>query len=60
VAHPDKGNVRELHALLRISDAAQVPHRLAPELGEHTDEILAEVGYTHDEVSELRSRGAVR
>jgi crotonobetainyl-CoA:carnitine CoA-transferase CaiB-like acyl-CoA transferase len=58
--HPTKGNVRELHVLLRVSDARQVPHRLAPELGEHTDEILAGVGYGPGEIAALRARGAVR
>jgi crotonobetainyl-CoA:carnitine CoA-transferase CaiB-like acyl-CoA transferase len=60
VPHREKGNVRELHVLLRVSDAIQVPHRLAPELGEHTDEILAEVGYTPEEIARLHAQGAVR
>jgi crotonobetainyl-CoA:carnitine CoA-transferase CaiB-like acyl-CoA transferase len=57
--HPVKGNVRELHALLRVSDAAQVPHRLAPELGEHTTAILSHLGYTTDEIDDLRADHAV-
>ena len=39
------GNVRESHVLVRVSDAESTPHRLAPELGEHTDEILTWLGY---------------
>jgi crotonobetainyl-CoA:carnitine CoA-transferase CaiB-like acyl-CoA transferase len=58
--HPVKGNVRELHALVRVSDAVQVPHRLAPELGAHTDEILSELGFTADEISALHADNAVR
>jgi crotonobetainyl-CoA:carnitine CoA-transferase CaiB-like acyl-CoA transferase len=60
VAHREKGNVRELHVLLRVSDAEQVPHRLAPGLGEHTDELLREVGCDADEIASLRASGAVR
>jgi crotonobetainyl-CoA:carnitine CoA-transferase CaiB-like acyl-CoA transferase len=60
VAHPEKGNVRELHVLLRVSDAEQVPHRLAPELGEHTDELLAQLGCDEEEITQLRTAGAVR
>jgi crotonobetainyl-CoA:carnitine CoA-transferase CaiB-like acyl-CoA transferase len=58
--HPVKGNVRELHRLLRVSDAAPVPHRLAPELGEHTTAILAQLGYTAEEIDALKADGAVR
>ena len=60
LSHPDKGNVRELHVLVRASDAAQVPHRLAPELGEHTDEILLQFGYTAEEIAALRAQRAIR
>jgi crotonobetainyl-CoA:carnitine CoA-transferase CaiB-like acyl-CoA transferase len=36
----------------------KVRHR-PPELGEHTDEILAEIGYAHDEINKLRGSGVV-
>jgi crotonobetainyl-CoA:carnitine CoA-transferase CaiB-like acyl-CoA transferase len=58
--HAVKGAVRELHVLLRVSDAEQVPHRLAPELGEHTETILAELGFSAKEIAALRETGAVR
>ena len=31
----------------------------APALGEHTDEVLAEIGYTTDEIAELRNKHIV-
>ena len=31
----------------------------APELGEHTESILLELGYTWEEITELKQRGAV-
>jgi crotonobetainyl-CoA:carnitine CoA-transferase CaiB-like acyl-CoA transferase len=60
VWHPTKGNVRELHVLLRVTDAEQVPHRLAPEPGEHTDEILGRFGCSADEIARLRTDKVVR
>ena len=31
----------------------------APELGEHTEEVLLELGLTWDEITELQERGAI-
>jgi crotonobetainyl-CoA:carnitine CoA-transferase CaiB-like acyl-CoA transferase len=59
-AHPDKGKVREFAVLVRVSDADIAPHRLAPELGQHTDEILRQVGYDDETIADLRGRGAIR
>ena len=32
----------------------------APSYGEHTEAVLAEVGFTHGEIEDLKSRGVVR
>jgi crotonobetainyl-CoA:carnitine CoA-transferase CaiB-like acyl-CoA transferase len=58
--HPRLGKVRELGVLLRVSDTVATPHRLAPDLGEHTDEVLELVGCSTPEIAELRARGVVR
>lgn len=54
------GHVRELAVLVRVSDTKVPPHRIAPELGEHTDEILSWLGYEKEKIAELRSRNVVR
>ena len=42
------------------ADGARAAHRLPPPLlGEHTDQVLAELGYSADEVASLRGSGAV-
>ena len=60
VPHPRDGHVRELDQLVRITDATVPPHRLAPELGEHTDEVLARVGYHDARIAALHARGSAR
>ena len=60
VVHPEKGAVRELAKLVRVSDTVMPPHRLAPGLGQHNDEILAQFGYTAERIQGLRARGVIR
>jgi crotonobetainyl-CoA:carnitine CoA-transferase CaiB-like acyl-CoA transferase len=58
--HPRLGKVREPGVMMRI-DGTQMPeHRRAPELGEHTEEILIWAGYDGEEISGLRSRGSIQ
>jgi formyl-CoA transferase len=44
---------------LKVHGAAKVPARRAPELGEHNDEILKQLGFSSDEIDGLRASGAV-
>ncbi|MBZ6226298.1 CaiB/BaiF CoA transferase family protein [Streptomyces olivaceus] len=58
---PD-GRDRPLHVLgspVRVDDEPAVAPVPPPLLGEHTDEILAELGYTPAEITALREGGAV-
>ena len=59
VEHHTKGTVRELAVLVRVSDCVIPPHRLAPNLGEHTDAVLADLGYSTDEIAALRAGGVI-
>lgn len=60
IDHPTLGRLRTLGTPLKMSGTPLNPRRRAPLLGEHTDDVLAEVGYTDDEIEQLRSTGAVR
>jgi crotonobetainyl-CoA:carnitine CoA-transferase CaiB-like acyl-CoA transferase len=44
---------------LRLSETPARGCRRAPTVGEHTDEVLLEIGFSVDEVVALRSAGAV-
>jgi crotonobetainyl-CoA:carnitine CoA-transferase CaiB-like acyl-CoA transferase len=44
---------------IQVHGVAKVPARRAPGLGEHTDEILRELGFDAKEIDDLRASGAV-
>lgn len=59
VDHPRAGRVRLLRFPLELSTGRAAVRRPPPGPGEHTDEILAEAGFTDDEIARLRADGAV-
>jgi crotonobetainyl-CoA:carnitine CoA-transferase CaiB-like acyl-CoA transferase len=44
---------------INVRGIAKVPATRAPELGEHTDEILRELGFCNDEIDEFRAEGVI-
>ena len=44
---------------IRMSETPTAPSASAPELGQHTEEIIIELGYTWDEIGELRDLQAI-
>lgn len=60
VSNGDRGKTREAAVMVRVSDAAVVPHRLARDLGADTDTVLGELGYGAEQLTALRARGAIR
>ncbi len=53
------GAIRTVRAPMRFANAKVAPRGPAPSVGEHTDELLASVGYSDAEIAELRGSGAV-
>ena len=55
---PGLGTVRQLGVPVKLSRTPGGIHRSAPALGEHTAELLADAGYSPEQVAELMSSGA--
>ena len=62
VLEMDDGKGRRLTALgnpIKLADTPPTLRSPAPELGQHTDAVLADLGYAPAEVAALRVRGVV-
>jgi crotonobetainyl-CoA:carnitine CoA-transferase CaiB-like acyl-CoA transferase len=57
VDHPVAGRLRQTRAAARFSATPAGIRRGAPGLGEHTGEVLAELGYTAEEFAALHAAG---
>src|SRR5690606_41494743 len=59
VDHPTAGRVKVLAPAVKMHGTPAGVFRAAPTLGQHTDEILAELGVSPEEIQRLRELGAV-
>ena len=57
--HPALGWVKSLATPVHLSDTPLVYHRHPPALGEHSDEVLSELGYSREKIRQLRQRGVI-
>ena len=58
VDHPERGKYLTVGNPIKLSDSPTDVTR-SPLLGEHTDEVLVQLGFSADEVAALRAEGAV-
>ena len=59
VQHPSEGSIVEVRPATRFSISPAGINRSAPNLGEHTEEVLAELGYDAAHIAELGHRGVI-
>ena len=59
IDHPGRGPVDMLGFPIKFPDRGPAPRRPAPELGQHTGEVLAELGLGADEIAALRRDGVI-
>ena len=59
IEHPTLGKVKQVGIPLKLSDTSGSIRSLAPTLGKHNEEILCNLGYTTEQIVELRKVGAI-
>jgi crotonobetainyl-CoA:carnitine CoA-transferase CaiB-like acyl-CoA transferase len=57
--HPDKGEYQVVSAPMRFQRTPGAARGPAPEVGQHTELTLLDVGYTWDEIATLKEQGAI-
>lgn len=59
IDHPTEGKIRQARPSARFSESPAAIRRLPPRLGEHTEEVLRDAGYSDAEIKSLVERKAV-
>jgi len=57
--HPTYGSIKMLNNPIKLSKTSSENRCRAPELGEHTDEILTMLGYTPEMIEKMKSAGDI-
>ena len=57
--HPNGGPMRQPRPTGQFHDTPASLHRASPELGEHTAELLGELGRTAEEIASLQEKGVI-
>jgi crotonobetainyl-CoA:carnitine CoA-transferase CaiB-like acyl-CoA transferase len=60
IPHPTIAGLRAPASPLKLSHGPSSVRRHPPATGEHTTEILRELGYTHEDIADLEACGAVK
>lgn len=58
--HPAAGSVKQVGISIKLSDTPGDVAGVGPQLGEHSEEVLSELGYSHEQITSLAEAGAVK
>ncbi|MEE8412998.1 MAG: CoA transferase [Dehalococcoidales bacterium] len=59
VIHPEAGEIKILATPVKFHQKPALVKTTAPEIGQHTEEILLEAGYNWDDISRLKEQGVI-
>jgi len=57
--HPRYGKIKVVNNPIKLSKTSAEIKTPAPDLGEHTDPLMKELGYSDEEISALRAKGTI-
>jgi len=60
VQHPKAGKIKQIGVPIKFSETPGAVRTPAPEMGEHTEEILKGLGYNKEAIDRLRKEGVIR
>jgi formyl-CoA transferase len=59
VMHPTLGELRLVGSALNLQGVPKNIRSATPAVSEHTDEVLSELGYSADQIAEMRAKGVI-
>ena len=59
IEHPTLGNIKQVGIVPKLSDTPGKVRTFSPLFGEHTEQVLLGLGYSREEVNNLRQDGAI-
>ena len=57
--HPTFGTLKQVGVPIKLSETPGGPRSVAPQYGEHTEEVLLEHGYGWDDIERFRQKGVI-